>query len=547
MKFFAAMTMRARLLLSFGFVIAIMLILTTLGIKKVNEVDNMLREITEINAVKQRYAINYRGSVHDRAIAVRDVGIARSASEINKLVDEINELERFYNDSEQKMAQMINSGIHFSDNELIILDDIELIKAKTLPIIEQVIAMSRDDKNTEQLLLDSARPAFIDYLNKINEFIDYQESQNQQATKVAKEVAGGFQNLMLTLSAIALIVSLIVAFLIERHIRQSLGGEPLVAKEKIKQFAEGDLTDNQPNNHAGSVLHSLTEMGAKLTRIAKSIQSASVNVSQEVQTVLDGSTEILDTADSLNQLTTQTSDKLIVIKDSTDQVADLATQTKTNSEHTVDFARNGKDVAEATSTEIEKIANTVNNTVIQIKELENRTKQIGGIINVISGISEQTNLLALNAAIEAARAGESGRGFAVVADEVRQLAKSTQDATAQIEEVITQVQIETAASVAAMETTQPQVENGKQQIEQTRAILDSIADQANSSLELVNQVADASADQVNVISDISDKMEMISSMSTESVDIISKNQNASQYLAQLSEELKNQISFFKVK
>lgn len=78
---------------------------------------------------------------------------------------------------------------------------------------------------------------------------------------------------------------------------------------------------------------------------------------------------------------------------------------------------------------MEKIALTVNSTVEQVKLLEAKTKDIGGILNVISGISEQTNLLALNAAIEAARAGESGRGFAVVADEVRQLAKRTGEAT----------------------------------------------------------------------------------------------------------------------
>lgn len=45
-----------------------------------------------------------------------------------------------------------------------------------------------------------------------------------------------------------------------------------------------------------------------------------------------------------------------------------------------------------------------------IGKLGEESKEILGIIQVISGISQQTNILALNATIEAARAGEQGRG-----------------------------------------------------------------------------------------------------------------------------------------
>lgn len=110
----------------------------------------------------------------------------------------------------------------------------------------------------------------------------------------------------------------------------------------------------------------------------------------------------------------------------------------------------GDELVTTTLVSIKQLAAKVENTREIIQRVDNDSKEIGTVLDVIKGIAEQTNLLALNAAIEAARAGEQGRGFAVVAEEVRTLAQRTQHSTQEIQGMIERLQSGAAAAVKAM-------------------------------------------------------------------------------------------------
>lgn len=242
MQYLAQLKVRTRLALGFGTLVALMALLTIVGIQKVNFIDKSLAEVTDINSVKQRYAINFRGSVHDRAIAIRDVSMARTSQELARFEDEIRRLEKFYQQSEQNIQSMMADGIPFSAQEQAILQRIDDIQAKTLPLVREVIAKKKSGEDVTPLLLEQVRPSFASWLKVINEFIDYQESLNQQLTPIARAEANGFQSLMLVLSGIAVLISAMVGFIIERSFRLSLGSEPYVAQHAIQLMANGELT-----------------------------------------------------------------------------------------------------------------------------------------------------------------------------------------------------------------------------------------------------------------------------------------------------------------
>ena len=110
-----------------------------------------------------------------------------------------------------------------------------------------------------------------------------------------------------------------------------------------------------------------------------------------------------------------------------------------------------------------------------IEELNRRSEEIQRVTGVIQEIASQTNLLALNAAIEAARAGEHGRGFAVVAGEVRSLAGRTSAATAEVGQMITEIQRRTAEVVEQIRRLSAELVTGVTEVERAGQHLDSIA------------------------------------------------------------------------
>ena len=101
------LTLGRRLALGFGLILLLMVSITLIGIQKVNFIDRSLEQVTDVNAVKQRYAINFRGSVHDRAIVLRDVVLNTDPAQHSAMLSEIDRLAQFYRRSATELDPLL--------------------------------------------------------------------------------------------------------------------------------------------------------------------------------------------------------------------------------------------------------------------------------------------------------------------------------------------------------------------------------------------------------------------------------------------------------
>jgi len=228
-----SLSVAAQLALSFALVLAMMLVLTVASISKVNAIEGSLATVSEDNSVKQRYAINFRGSVHDRAIALRDLTLVGEA-EVKDVIAQINKLDADYQQSARPLDAAF-STMKVSADERAGLERIKAIEARAMPLAAKAIALRNagDAEGARQLVLTQVKPAFVEWLAAINRFIDLEESMSQAESAKARSTAHGFQAFMLVLLGAALVAGAVLATLITRSIRGALGAEP----DEVKQLA----------------------------------------------------------------------------------------------------------------------------------------------------------------------------------------------------------------------------------------------------------------------------------------------------------------------
>lgn len=285
----------------------------------------------------------------------------------------------------------------------------------------------------------------------VGQWLDFtlETLQDKNFTNLYKLIVYGIIPRALVLIAIAAIFTMLcertagmLSNLLDAEAQESMMNHMKQMQEKSKQTSD-----------------ELFHMVKELSLITEASMKANEQIAGETSGVLQGICENTDEITGINARTQDINSQLIALGDMHGQIAELARQIN-------ERTKENQDKMDDATDSMEQIHVSTNDCKDIIWRLGEESKEILGIINVITGISNKTNILALNATIEAARAGEHGKGFAVVAGEIQKLAEQTRGAVENIGTIVTEAVRNTENAVNVMEQSVNLTKEGMKKIRQ---------------------------------------------------------------------------------
>ena len=511
-----------RLMAGFGLVVLALLGMSVFSVLTARGIDEALTANATQNAVIQRAAINFRGSAHDRSIAVRDVVLAPTEEARKKEVESIARLADFYAKSAAQLDDVLKSALQVPPEVGPMVQSLKDIEARTVATTAKVVALMQagDRAGAEALLWAEAKPQYEQWLAAANKLIDYEEARIIANSQLANKDASQFTGVMLSITLLAVLISIAVTVLVSRSISRELGAEPSEVRAVVQAIQQGDLTVpvQVKAGDTTSVMVAVRDMQQRFHELVSAVRD---NVDQLRTTSHDISTG----NQNLGQRTEQAASSL-------EQTAASMEELTATVRQSADSARQANQLATTAAGTATKGGEVMQQVVSTMQDIHHSSQKIADIIGVIDGIAFQTNILALNAAVEAARAGEQGRGFAVVATEVRSLAQRSAEAAKEIKSLI--------------QTSVEKVGSGAELVGNAGETMNEIVRGVQRVNDIIGEISSAAAEQSDGISQVNVAVSQLDHMTQQNGALVGESTAAADNLRNQAQRLAELIAVFQI-
>ena len=375
-------------------------------------------------------------------------------------------------------------------------------KSKVDEIISKVNKAMKGEKEKEIIYMDLmyAMPYFVKGVEKFSEMEEKRFSKRRASIEITTLAFA------IGIVIITIILSLNISYRIVSSIKRLIISIDIASKE-------GYLTQSlfvKSKDEMGRLAEVFNTLISNLNGIVKRIRAAAEKTSTSIQEFSSSSSELKSASQHIAQTShdiargamlqvRQVEKASQVIEQMLTSVARVASRSQITAEKTTvasNIAQRGSEATKEAITKMQQINETVSKSALAAKKWDERSKQIGQIVDVITKIAEQTNLLALNTSIEAARSGEAASGFAVIAEEVRKLAEWTAKSAEQITRLIKDIQTNTTQVVISMEAGRKEVSEGMEVVNKSGIALDEVLKVMWEVAALAQEISKSTQEQV---------------------------------------------------